>query len=99
MVEEDFYLPRYLDEPERMIIWTAPEFVWISICSMMGLIIKQAVGLLVGLLFALLVLKVVNNFKHKHGKKFLVFWCYWHFPPLNKCSKLFPASYVRKWFI
>lgn len=99
MTEDDFYLPRYLDEPERMIFWTLPEFIWISICSLMGLFIKQAVGLTIGLVLSLIVLKVLNGFRQKYGNKFVVFWCYWHFPPITKALRLFPASYIRKWFI
>lgn len=98
-MEEDFNVPRYLDEPERMIIWTVPEFIWVSICSMVGLFIKQAVGLLVGLFVSLVVLKIINNLKLKYGNKYLVFWCYWNFPPLNKLGNQFPASHIRKWFI
>ncbi|MBN9289484.1 MAG: type IV conjugative transfer system protein TraL [Gammaproteobacteria bacterium 39-13] len=98
-MEDDFYLPRYLDEPERMIIWTAPEFMWISVCSLGGLLVKQAVGMLVGLIFSLVILKLLNNVKNKYGKRFLSFWCYRNFPPINKIGKIFPPSHIRKWFI
>lgn len=98
-MDDDFYLPRYLDEPERMIIWTTQEFIWISICAMGGLLLKQAVGMLIGLVFSLAILKLLNNIKSKYGKKYLSFWCYWHFPPVNRAGKIFPPSHVRKWFI
>ena len=98
-MQDDYYLPRYLDEPERMIIWTVPEFAFISIFCFMGLFIKQAIGLLVGICFALAALKIIKGFTHKHGRNYLRCLCYWYLPPLDKQTKLFPASAIRQWYL
>jgi type IV conjugative transfer system protein TraL len=98
-MENDFFLPRYLDEPERLIIWTPKEFALIAVLAIVGLQMKQAIGMLIGFLLAMGILKILNGFKLKYGKNFLQFWCYWNFPPISKNSKIFPPSHIRKWFL
>jgi conjugal transfer pilus assembly protein TraL len=89
---EAFYIPKKLDEPERIIIWTLDEFGVCMAPFVLGIMYSyMTTGLVVGILCFILWRKV------KGGNQDLAFGMfYWHLP-LHKLLglKATPPSHYR----
>lgn len=90
-MEKSCIIPRYLDEPERLLLWTIDEVATFIIPMLAG-IYSQVFWL--GLLGGLVALLTYAKFKKKFAKQYLGF-CYWHLPAHMFWHKSFAPSSHR----
>lgn len=77
MSDNSFYLPQYLDEPPRFLLWTMDEALAFFLPLFIAMIFNHpSLGLGLGV-FAMIGLK---KFKSKLGNGHYKRWLYWHFP-------------------
>ena len=62
MDSEDYRIPRYLDEPELFPIWTKGETALLLAPVLIGFLLGQGMGLLIGLAIGATLLKLFKNF-------------------------------------
>ena len=88
-----YYIPQYLDEPQRIIVWTIDEAVGFIIPFLIFLIgfNSPVIGFLAGgsVLFAF------TKLKGQRGPKYVWHLAYWYLPPLLGLRST-PASHLRQ---
>ncbi len=92
--EKKYHIPRYLDEPMRIILWTWDELL--AFCVPMGLIYWLSNQLLLGIFIGLSAFFGIKKLKGDQGHYFLKSLAYWHFPEIVRLRKT-PASYIREY--
>lgn len=95
MKDADFYVPKYLDAPERYLFWTVDEAIILLAPVVVGLMAGQ---MLVGLLLGPLFLMGLKKLKGSQGEKALQHAFYWYFQPLwGHGLRVTPPSYIREY--
>ena len=95
MQDANFYIPKYLDAPERYLFWTVDEAIILLSPIVIGLMASQ---MLVGLLLGPLALVGLKRLKGNGGEKALQHAFYWYFePPWGHGLKATPPSYIREY--
>jgi len=100
MNADELRVPRYLDEPELFPIWTKGESLVVVIPVLGGYCMGKGVGLLIGVVIGVTLLKLFKNFKLKHGRHWFLSWCYWHLPRRFLVYNLYqalPKSHIREY--
>ena len=92
--QQKYYIPRYLDEPMRIILWTWDE-VSIFILPMF-LFYELTNQLLVGIVMGLLGFVGLKKLKGDQGHYFLRHLMYWHLPTIVRFKKT-PPSFIREY--
>lgn len=92
--EQKYDLPRFLDEPLRLILWTWDE--WLVFLVPLGCSFWVFNQFLLGLFLGLLAFFGLKKLKGDQGTHFLKSFFYWHFPRFLqlRCT---PASYIREY--
>jgi type IV conjugative transfer system protein TraL len=100
MNNDEFRIPRYLDEPELFPIWTKGESVLVLAPVLFGYLLWRGMGLLVGLVIGVTLLKSAKNFTLKHGRHWFLRLCYWYLPRRFLVYNLYralPSSHIREY--
>ncbi|OGT67601.1 MAG: type IV conjugative transfer system protein TraL [Gammaproteobacteria bacterium RIFCSPHIGHO2_12_FULL_45_9] len=88
------YVPRFLDEPARLMLWTWDEFIVLMgpIVFCMFVIGAPVSGMIVGGVLWMGLKKIKGEQGH-----FFVYHClYWYFPLVFGFKKT-PPSFIREW--
>lgn len=99
MDAEQLKIPANLDEPPRYFIFTKGQLAFITLPTLGGYLGFQGLGLLFGLGFGLTIVKILKGLKMRHGKNFLLRWCYWNLPQRFLIYNMYaalPKSYIRE---
>ena len=92
MEVEAYYIPRQLDEPERLLFWSMDEALLmllpVGIGIMSGFILT---GVIAGIMFFLLWKKI----KGAGQVNLAMYGVYWFFPSILSGMKFTPPSYQR----
>ena len=92
---KDFdYVPQYLDEPFRLILWTVDELFILFIPVLLGLFFWNSP--LWGLTIGSLLLLFIKKLKAEQGHFFIYGFIYWYLPSLIHLKKTVP-SHQRLW--
>lgn len=87
-------IPQYLDEPERILVFTPDEFVLVVICLGAGVLTGH---FLIGLIAAFFLWQGVQKAKAGLSLRRLMGRLYWLFPPAMMGLKRSPDSAMREW--
>jgi conjugal transfer pilus assembly protein TraL len=87
------YVPKYLDEPPKFLLWTYPQFVCLCAPFLLGLMIKQ---MLWGLLVSVILMWVLRQCKQMFKDVNVMSLLYWHLPH-QKIFQNLPQSYIREY--
>lgn len=95
MKTDEFYIPKYLDAPERYLFWRMDEAMILVAPLVVGLMAGQ---FLLGLIIGPLLLVGLKKLEGKHGEKVLHHVFYWFFePPGGHRLKATPPSWIREY--
>lgn len=94
MDEKRYYIPRYLDEPLRVIIFTLDELMALVLPYLLGLVLFDAP--LLGLGMGGAAVYGLKRLKGNQGHRFLWYCVYWHTPGWMQL-RYTPASHYRTW--
>lgn len=87
-------IPRYLDEPERVLFWTMDELLILLVPIFVGIACDfAALGLFVGIAGVAL----YSRLKARIGEHFFSGVLYWYLPPWLSRFKATPPSYIREY--
>lgn len=92
--DQKYYIPRYLDEPMRIILWTWDELLVFGIP--LAAIYWLSNQLLIGIFVGLAALFGLKKLKGDQGHYFIKSFAYWHLPEII-CLRRTPASYIREY--
>lgn len=92
MSEYETHIPRYLDEPFRLILWTADELV--ALCVPFFFIGFYFDAILTGVIVGGVCFLILKKLKGSQGHHYLYTLMYWHLPALV-LLKATPPSYIR----
>lgn len=87
-----YVIPRRLDEPERIGLWTIDEFVVMAGPFFVGILIGH---LIFGILFGFLGWWGLRKAKAGRATSWLLHMGYWHLPPGVTGIRAIPPSYLR----
>lgn len=88
---DKYYIPKYLDEPTKLIIFTIDELVILVIPILIGLFTDK---LLLGLTMGFGLMSLLKKLKGEEGHYFIYHLLYWYVPQLVKLKST-PPSYIR----
>lgn len=93
MAGSDYYIPRRLDDPERIGFWTVDEAIAMAAPFALGLLFKGVVFGIAGGLAAYFLLK-----KAKGGgrENIALYALYWHLPSRLLQLRFTPSSFKRR---
>lgn len=94
MKDNDFYIPKFLDEPERFLFWTLDEALALVAPMILGVIVGHTI---IGLSIGLVAMLVLRKLKSSGGSKVIKSWLYWHLPSNLIRTKGTPPSYIREY--
>lgn len=100
MDPDELRIPRYLDEPELFPIWTKGESIVIFTPTLGGYFMGKGLGLLLGLVLGVTLLKFLKNFTLKQGRYWFLRRCYWYLPRRFLVYSLYqrlPRSHIREY--
>lgn len=89
---DKYHIPRHLDVPFKIILWTADEFISFVVPFVLFLSVFNApiTGIMLGSLLVFLLKKV----KGEEGHYYILHLMYWYLPPVIR-FRATPASYLR----
>jgi conjugal transfer pilus assembly protein TraL len=92
MEESKYQIPRYIDEPTKIILWTIDEFLALTIpfAIVMFCLNSPITGVVIGALAVFLLKKL----KGEQGHYFIYNLMYWYLPEMVR-FKSTPPSYIR----
>lgn len=95
MREEEFFIPKTLDEPGKWLWFTMDETLAIIGPVILGIAIGY---MLSGILMSLFLLISLKKIKRGKSANILIFYIYWHYPAWILNLKYTPSSYVRNFY-
>ena len=91
---DKYYVPQYLDEKDRILIFTPLEALMLVICLVLGVVTKH---LFLFIFMAGLIFYLLRKADQASMSKRLKEYVYWYMPaPLSKL-KAFSPSYIREY--
>lgn len=87
-------IPSYLDEPERILLWTADEFLFLIFPLFLGICFGYFIT---GMIGGVLLMTSYSRLKHYIGEQILPGLIYWYFPLRFSRFKATPPSYIREY--
>lgn len=93
MSDSAFYIPRYLDEPARFLVWTIDEAMAFFMPLFLGLLLNHIVFSLAGSAACIISLKKFKTWAGRYYRR----WLYWHLPDKLNGLKNTPSSSVREY--
>lgn len=88
-----YAIPRYLDEPYKIAIFTLDEVVLICVPTIVSLYMTS--GPMIGLLIGVVFVSILKKIKGGEGHNQMLRIAYWYLPPIIR-FKSTPPSYVRE---
>lgn len=93
MSEEETTLPRTIDEPPQILLWSADELIPLMTC--------MGIGILTAHFFIMLVIgiaawRALRRYKESRPDGYLLHMIYWSGLPIGT-SRLLPNPYRRRW--
>ena len=93
---DKFYIPSYLDKPDKLFYCTMLEWMIFLLCIMFGLFAKSfGIGLIIGISFMTLSKKT----KSRIDGQDLLLILYWHMPVWLSGFNALPLSHKRHYLI
>jgi conjugal transfer pilus assembly protein TraL len=92
MSDDKYYIPRYIDEPTKIILWTVDEFIAFMVPFLILFLCFNAPITAVAIGMALVL--ALKKIKGEHGHYFLLNVMYWYLPEMVKFKQT-PPSYMR----
>lgn len=89
---EKFYIPRFLDEPFRILFWTKEEFFSLFFPFFLGVIFNKG---LIGLIVAFCLFFYLKKLKQGKPSSWFQSWIFWHFPAISFRTSITPESHKR----
>lgn len=93
MSEEALVLPRHVDEPPIMLMWTSDEVGSFFFIFIMGFMLEQ---IILSLVLAYFTVKMVRRFKNIKPNGYLVHMLYWFGVTISEARTL-PNPYERQY--
>lgn len=93
MDDNSFYIPQYLDEPQRFLLWTIDEASAFFVPLFIGLIGNHSA---LGLFMGIACMVGIKKFKTAMGSGYKR-WLYWHCPAVLINLRGTPSSAVREY--
>jgi type IV conjugative transfer system protein TraL len=90
-------IPRYLDEPDRWLIFTRGEFFLFFGIMTVAYTLNKIWGTLMGVVISMMVFNYARKFSFTHGRHILKRWSYWYLPSFVNKSSSFPESHIREY--
>lgn len=90
---ESHEIPRHVDEPPHVLLWSAEELAPVVLGLAIGVMIGKAMLLTLG---GLAVAKIYRKFTDRHSDGFLLHAFYWAGFITSK-SRTIPNSYIRRY--
>jgi len=87
-------IPSYLDEPERILLWTADEFMLLIFPLFLGISFGYFVT---GMFGGVLLMTIYGRVKRYIGEQFLPGLIYWYLPLRFSRLSATPPSYIRRY--
>jgi type IV conjugative transfer system protein TraL len=85
----------HIDKPIRILFWPANQFFACTVPLAVGMTTDH---LIIGSIFAILVITFFKIFNKRFGKGRFRSIMYWHFPTPSRIIKMnIPPSYIRYW--
>jgi len=90
--DHKYYIPRYIDEPAKVILWTIDEFVVfvIPFFTLFFYFDAPITAVMIGVSLVFLLKKI----KGEQGHHFLLHVAYWYLPEIIKLKQT-PPSHLR----
>lgn len=88
------YLPSYLDEPERFLIWTMDEALVLLLPLLIGVMVSFYGT---GIIASIVAVTIYSRTKERIGKNLLPGVLYWYFPAAVSRFKATPPSYIKEY--
>lgn len=92
--DSKYYIPRYLDEPIRLILWTWDEIAVFLVP--LFLVYWLSNQLLLGIILGLAGFLGLKKLKGNQGHYFLKSAAYWYLPAMRQ-FRVTPPSYIREY--
>lgn len=92
MEADQFWIPQYLDEPERILFFTLDEAMILFSPFVLGIVMEH---LLIGLLLGIAGLYSYRKLKGTHGKSVMLYAKYWYLPASMSRMIFTPPSHIR----
>jgi conjugal transfer pilus assembly protein TraL len=89
---DKYYMPRFLDQPYKMVFFTIDEAIILLFSVIGGLYIGK---LIAGILLASGLIFIIKKLKGKEGHYFIYHLAYWYLPEIIKLRST-PPSYLRE---
>ena len=91
---DKYLIPQYLDEKDRILIFTPLEALMLVICLVLGVVTKH---LFLFIFLAGLIFYVLRKADQASMSKRLKEYVYWSMPSALSKLKAFPPSYIREY--
>lgn len=88
------YIPKYLDEPARFLVWTYPQALCLGAPVFWGIMTKS---MMLGLLGSLLIAYALRRFKSVIPGGCFMSFIYWHLPYSKRSYRFMPPSHIREY--
>ena len=92
MESDKYQIPRFLDDPFKIILWTVDEFLALVMPLFVLLVFFDAP--ITGVVIGVLAMFLLKKLKGEQGHYFLHALVYWHLPQIV-VFKSTPPSYIR----
>ncbi len=92
--QQKYAIPRYLDEPKRLMLWTVDEVT--AFLLPLSLIYWLSDSLLVGIAIGFISFFGLKKLKGDQNQSFLRALLYWYLPPIIRFRKT-PPSFIREY--
>ena len=89
---DKYQIPRYLDDPFRVVFWTLDELVVFGIPFV--LLFFTFNSPLIAMVVATIAVLGMRKLKGDRGPHFLLHLVYWYLPPISR-FKVVPPSHIR----
>lgn len=94
MRNEQFYIPKHLDDPVRWLFWTMDEAALLLSGFVFGVVFNH---ILITALIGCALMLLLKKLKGREGHTFLLRLAYWHLPLSRRAFKATPPSYIREY--
>lgn len=87
-----FYIPRCLDEPEKILFWSLDEVGIIIVPFLVGIIVGHTI---IGMIIGILLYTKWRKLKGTGSSNLIIYATYWYLPSFVTSLKATPLSHYR----
>lgn len=92
MDQKKYCMPRYLDQPMKIFLWTVDEVAAFCVPFFISMFVFHHE--LIGIFIGAACLMLVKRLKGENGHYFLMNLAYWHLPQIVR-FRVIPPSFIR----